>query len=77
MIVYRTLGPLVLAHPIQRLIGELIVYPCSGVHPSSSSVTISDIFSEIASPIKAKFYAKPLGGGGGGGGGRGGVVRVI
>ena len=39
-----------------RLIGELIVYPWSGVRP----VTISNIFSsETAWPIKAKFYLKP------------------
>ena len=47
-----------LAHLSQRLIGELIVYPCSGVRPSSS--TISNIFfSETAGPIKAKFYVEP------------------
>ena len=49
-----------LAHLSRRLIGELIVYPCSGVRPSSvrpssvrpSSSTISKIFfSEIAGPI--------------------------
>ena len=49
--------------------GELIVYPCSGVRPSSSVVrpsvvrpsTISNIFSsETAWPIKAKFYVEPL-----------------
>ena len=45
------------AHLSLRLIGELIVYPCSGVHPSSSvrrpsSSTISKIFfSETAGPI--------------------------
>ena len=44
--------------------GELIVYPCSGVRPSSSvrrpSSTISNIFSsETAWPIKAKFYVEP------------------
>ena len=37
-----------LAHLSQRLIGELIVYPCSGVRPSS---TISKIVSETAGPI--------------------------
>ena len=37
-----------LAHLSRRLIGELIVYPCSGVRPSS---TISKIFSETAGPI--------------------------
>ena len=46
--------------------GELIVYQCSSVRPSSSSVvvrrpsTISNIFSsETAWPIKAKFYVEP------------------
>ena len=63
-----------LAHLSQRLIYELIVYPCSGVRPSvcpsvrrrrtsssssSSSSTISKIFSETACPIKAKFYVEP------------------
>ena len=44
----------------QRLIGELIVYPCSGVRPSSYiSSTISNIFSETACSIKAKFYVEP------------------
>ena len=42
---------------------ELIVYPCSGVRPSSSvrrPSTISNIFSsETAWPIKAKFYVEP------------------
>ena len=48
-----------LAHLSQRLIGELIVYPCSGVRPSSS--TISNIFSENACPIKAKICGASLG----------------
>ena len=42
--------------------GELIVYPCSGVRPSSvrRTSTISNIFSsETAWPIKAKFYVEP------------------
>ena len=40
---------LFLAHLSRRLIGELIVYPCFGVRPSS---TISKIlFSETAGPI--------------------------
>ena len=50
-----------LAHLSRRLIGELIVYPWSGVRrrrPSSS--TISNIFfSETAWSIKAKFYVEP------------------
>ena len=42
-------GSQFLAHLSRRLIGELIVYPCSGVRPSS---TISKIFfSETAGPI--------------------------
>ena len=54
-----------LAHLSQRLIGELIVYPCSGVRcrcrrsccrrPPFSNV----FFSETAWPIKAKFYVEP------------------
>ena len=42
-----------LAHLSRRLIGELIVYPCSGVRPSARpSFTISKIFfSETAGPI--------------------------
>ena len=42
--------------------GELIVYPCSGVRPSSVCrlSTISNIFSsETTWPIKAKFYVEP------------------
>ena len=39
----------------QRLIGELILYPWSGVRP----FTISNIFySKTAWPIKAKFYVE-------------------
>ena len=56
-----------LAHLSRRLIGELIVYPWSGVRrpsvrPSSSVVRpqCSNIFfSETAGPIKAKFYVEP------------------
>ena len=53
-----------LAHLSQRLIGELIGYPWSGVRPSSGirrpSSTISNLFfSETARPIKAKFYVEP------------------
>ena len=45
-----------LAHLSQRLIGELIVYPWSGVR----LFTFSKIFSsETAWPIKAKFYVEP------------------
>ena len=54
-----------LAHLSRRLIGELIVYPWSGVHRPSASVGVrrrpqcSNIFfSETAWPIKAKFYVE-------------------
>ena len=56
---------LFLAHLSRRLIGELIVYQCSGVRrrrrrrccccPSFSNV----FSSETAWPIKAKFYVEP------------------
>ena len=59
-----------LAHLSRRLIGELIVYPCSGVRPSSvrpssvvrpSSSTISKIFfSETAGPIVLIFHIHHL-----------------
>ena len=54
-----------LAHLSRRLIGELIVYPWSGVRPSvvRPSVVCSQcsniFFSETAGPIKAKFYVEP------------------
>ena len=55
-----------LAHLSQRLIGELIGYPWSGVPRLSSSgirrrpSTISNIFfSETTWPIEAKFYVQP------------------
>ena len=68
--IYRTINlgcRTFLAHLSQRLIGELIVYSCSGVRPSVrrrrrtslSSSTISNIFSETACQIKAKFYVEP------------------
>ena len=53
---------LFLAHLSRRLIGELIVYPWSGVRRPSSVVRsqCSNIFfSETAWPIKAKFYVEP------------------
>ena len=55
---------LFLAHLSRRLIGELIVYPWSGVHrrPSSSvrRPQYSNIFfSETPWSIKAKFYVEP------------------
>ena len=48
---------LYLAHLSRRLIGKLIVYPCSGVPRHSP---FSNIFSsETALPIKAKFLVEP------------------
>ena len=54
-----------LAHLSRRLVGELIVYPWSGVRPSSvvrrrpSSSTISNInISATNRPIATKFYLK-------------------
>ena len=68
-------GVCFLAHLSQRLICELIGYPCPGVrrrpsvrNPSvrQSSSTISNVFfSETAWPIKAKFYVEPPWEGGG------------
>ena len=70
--VVNTLAPLFLigsspflAHLSRRLIGELIVYPWSGVRrpsvrPSVVRSQCSNIFfSETAWPIKAKFYVDP------------------
>ena len=54
-----------LAHLSQRLIGELIGYSWSVVHPSVrrpslTILTISNVFfSKTACPIKAKFYVEP------------------
>ena len=55
-------SPLLLAHLSQRLIGELIVYPCSGVlrRRYLRRPPFSNVFSsETAWPIKAKFYVEP------------------
>ena len=55
------LGPL-LAHLNRRLIGKLIVNPCSGVHRCRCRrcPPFSNVFSsETAWPIKAKFYVEP------------------
>ena len=50
-------GGMYLALLSQRLIGELIGYPWSGICRLS---TISNVFSsETARPIKAKFYVEP------------------
>ena len=55
------------AHLSQRLIGEYIVYPCSGVRRSCRHrrQPFSNIFSsETAWPIKAKFHVEsPVDGG--------------
>ena len=55
-----------LAHLSRRLIGELIVYPWSGVRRPSASVVVirrpqclNIFFSETAWPIKTKFYVEP------------------
>ena len=61
-----------LAHLSQRLIGELIVYPCSGVRRRHCRrrrcrrrrrrccSPFSNVFSsETARPIKAKFHVEP------------------
>ena len=51
---------ILLAHLSRRLIGELIVYPWSGVRRRPSvRPQCSNIFSETAWPIKAKFYVEP------------------
>ena len=53
---------LFLAHLSRRLLGELIVYPCSGVRPASVvrlSSTISNMnISATSGPITMKFYQK-------------------
>ena len=45
-----------------RLIGELIVYPWSGVHPSVGRLSLSTIsnmnISATSGPITMKFYQK-------------------
>ena len=48
-----------LAHLSQRLIGELIVYPCSGVRRRGRPPFSNVFSSETAWPIKAKFYVEP------------------
>ena len=59
---YHNIQTCLLAHLSRRLTGELIVYPCSGVRPSSvrrPSFTISKIFSsETTWPIKAKLHVE-------------------
>ena len=50
-----------LAHLSQRLTGELIVYPCSGIRRCRRRCPpFSNVFSsETAWPIKAKFHVEP------------------
>ena len=52
--------PPFLGHLSRRLVGELIVYPWSGVRPmSSSSSTISNMnISATSGPFATKFYLK-------------------
>ena len=54
---------LLLAHLSRRLIGELIVYPCSGVRRRCRCRRcppfLNVFFSETDWPIKAKFYVEP------------------
>ena len=58
----KMLSICLLAHLSRRLIGELIVYPWSGVRCPSVVVRrpqCSNIFSETAWPIRAKFFVEP------------------
>ena len=48
----------ILAYLSQRLIGELIVYPWSGVRSSWSTIS-NTFFSETTWAIKAKSYVEP------------------
>ena len=63
-------APGLLAHLSRRLIGELIVYQWSGVRRPSVRPSVirpsvrrpqcsKKFFSEIAGPVKAKFYVEP------------------
>ena len=47
-----------LAHLSRRLVGELIVYPWSGVRPSSSSTISNMNISATSGPMATKFYLK-------------------
>ena len=48
-----------LAHLSLRLIGKLIVYPCSGVRRRGRPPFSNVFSSETTWPIKAKFYVEP------------------
>ena len=48
-----------LAHLSQRLIGELIVYSCSGVRPSSSSYVVVVHNAQTSSSPKPLARSKP------------------
>ena len=48
---------ILLAHLSRRLVGELIVYPWSGVRPSSSTISNMNI-SAASGPMATKFYLK-------------------
>ena len=47
--------PIISSHELSCSQGELMVYPCSGVHPS----TIFKYLLATAWPIKTKFYVEP------------------
>ena len=51
----RSFPPIISSHELSCSQGELIVYPCSGVRPS----TIVKYLLATAWPIKAKFYVEP------------------
>ena len=55
------LGNLFLAHLSRRLIGELIIWQgrCLYVYLSVCLSTFSNIFSETAGPMEAKFHVEP------------------
>ena len=60
---YRTIGPLVFISSPEPLgsQGELIVYPCSGIRPSSSVVHLSVVRPQFqtSSPLKPLGQSKP------------------
>ena len=58
-VIYAPVHPPVLAHLSRRLKGELIVYPCSGVHRRRCRQPFSNMNISAASrPIAIKFYLK-------------------